>query len=220
VNQTGCPPGWATDEIMFYGNPPASCDMSVGAWIFLALFAIVIKFITALGHSYLWMKRKEFMQTSKNHAVQGLRFPLVPILTWLLLVVFVLMFVLTSLNLVNVKNNGAAFLFGVGWLIYGIFSNVFLVKFIGLGHRMLPNSRVRAFVKGKSARLSKLNIKGKVSLFFSLIALICQTVALCIVSLFVTDNFVVVRVAAAFQFWFCTQHGISMMIHFERVMRS
>ena len=198
MNQTGCLPGFATDTILFYSNVPQSCDMSVSAYIAFASLINLGKLFVALGHSYLWLRRAgnlKAKQTAKK--LNDRRIPIVPLLSWLSMITYILFFVFTGTD--NSFKGEANFLFGFGWLIFGILSLVYLLKFVSLGHRMVPKNHLKLFAK-VGEKLSKLNLSGKVGVFFCLLTLVGQTLTMCVVGLLFPQAYVVIRIANAFTF--------------------
>lgn len=218
MNTTGCAPGWATDQVLFYNNFQGACDMSVGAWIGITTVLIVLKFITAAGQSYLWYLREKDYKAKVQKQKQK-RMPMVPILSWSMFCIYFFIFLLPFYNVANTSNGFSGFVWGIGWLVFGLLSIIFFLKFIRLGSRILP-SKARAFTKPYGDSLSKLDMPGQISLVFQVLALIGQLIVLCVVGpIYPNENFVI-RTGSAFHAWFTFQHGVSMLVHFERIKKA
>ena len=216
MNTTGCPPGWATDQIVFYENRPFSCDLNINAWIAMGSILIFAKVLTAIGHSHLWYSRNKAWRERKVEKRRQRSIPFVPILSWIQVCCYMGIFILPAFNLASTENGVAAFFFGVGWMVYGLLSVIFLMKFVQLGARILPR-KARTVTKPYNESLRRLDTKGKLSLGFQFLAIAGQTFVLCVLGLaFPNQNFVV-RVATGFHAWCTAQHGATMLIHFERV---
>ena len=222
MNQTVCKDGFATDEIFFYENAPLTCDMAIWAWIFIGVVVTLIKLVVAIGHSYLWMKREASRQARKpkvtassNRAIP--RLPIVPTISWAMVVNFTLFFTLTGLNIANPINGLAAFWYGLAWLGYGISNLLFLLKFVSLGHRIVPQTRKWAATLNSNRKLSKLDLKETISLALSVLALIGQTLSLCIVSWIYPGHYTVIQTAVGFQGCFLVLLMFTLINHFRRI---
>ena len=189
--------------------------MSIDAWIAIGTTLVFFKLVTAIGHSHLWFVRNERFK-QKNMERYMRKVAVVPTLSWLFVVIFVCMFSLSALNIVNTENGLSGLCYGIGWLIYGINSNIFLLKFVRLGARILP-TRARAVTNVHHERLSTLDFRGRVSLGLQCVALFGQTVVLCIIGPSVPGERIVMQVAAGFHMMFTSLHGLSMFFHLERI---
>ena len=218
MNASGCPAGLATDQILFYENVQLACDMSISAWIGMGSALVFAKGFTAIGHTNMYYERERAYK-QKNPRELRRRIPWVPLLSWLMFLNYVLFFVLPALEVANSKNGVAGFFFGLGWLLFGCLSVIFLLKFIALGYKIIP-TQSRVLSQKDHDRLSQFEWKGKLSFALSIAALACQTVMLCIVGLIVPDDYTIIRIASGFHAWFTAQHGISMTIHIERIKKA
>jgi hypothetical protein len=223
VNTEGCPPGYATDEVMFHFNTPNNCDMAVPAYLSIGCILIVIKVLIATQHTRTWLHRRQNMRGSAARR----RLPLVPMLSWLMVFCYVPFFVLSFLNVGNVSNGIPAALFGSGWFLIGLFCLFYLFKFVSLGRRIIPQHRgFRSASKMQSDdskddddvdATSSFDVTGRLSVIFCVIALAGQTICFVILSLAIPNDPVILRVGFGFQAWFIIQHFFSIMHHFQRV---
>lgn len=215
MNRTGCAPGLATDTILFYANEPSACDMSVNVYIVLGALISFGKLVISLGHSYLWIRRaKNLKAKQQSRSFTGNRIPIVPLMSWIFLFTYLIFFTLTSTD--NSTKGEGNFFFGFGWLIFGASSLFYLMKFVSLGHRLVPKNHLKLFAKA-GEKLSKLSRFGKFGVFVCIIILLGQTITMCIVGLIFPLDYTVIRIANGFYASFLSQFTILLMDHFQRV---
>ena len=135
------------------------------------------------------------------------RIPIVPFMSWLSLLTYVLLFILKGTN--NSSKGEAWFLFGTSSLFY-------LMKFISLGHRLVPRKHFKYFPK-TGDKLSKMSSLGRIGFFCLSLTLIGQTITMCIIGLIFPEDYLVIRAANGFYASFLTQLSMFLMHHFERV---
>jgi hypothetical protein len=219
MNRSGCSEGWATDRILFYENPELNCDLSITAWIILGSILISLKALYAVVYSYSWLRREAELRKNKpSSRGTRLRLPIMPALAWVFFVTYLLFFVLSGTygNEINVLG----FLYGLGWCLFGIMYMIYLVKFMKLGHRIDPRPAANRNVSIPNEELTRIDLTGKVGLYFSGIALTGQTLMYCILGPIFSDNYVIVRIANGFECWFMAQTSFAMIHHFERIRKA
>ena len=115
-------------------SPPLSCNMNVGLWLFLAAWFPFTRLILAIGHTVTWVRRSRKLSKTKAK-----RFPVVPIVSWLLFLLYSIFFILTSLNRTRIALN--LFIYGLGWCVFGVAFLLYLRKFVSVGHRISPRTK-------------------------------------------------------------------------------
>lgn len=131
------------------------------------------------------------------------RIPIVPFMSWLSLLTYVLFFILTGTN--NSSKGEANFLFGFGWFLFGTSSLFYLMKFISLGHRLVPRKHFKYFPK-TGDKLSKMSSFGRIGFFC-----LSLTITMCIIGLIFPEDYLVIRAANGFYASFLTQ--LSMFLY-------
>jgi len=190
MNTTGCPSGYATDEILFYGNPPGSCDMPIAGYLTWAIILVLAKFVVAVAHAQSWMTReKNIASQSPVHKQRRMlsyygrqRLPVVPIISWIAFVVFLVNVILVATNVANTTNSIPALFQGLAIFTLRILCLLFLIKFISLGHRIAPRLKNWSKVEGSSSRTVKFDFFLKVSLSITIGMTIAQVILFCILA--------------------------------------
>jgi len=224
VDRQGCPPGTATDQVFFTQNPPGACDANLNGFIATAVIILAAKLFIAVQHSRVWLRRaatsKPKQQLSSSSSPFGTqRIPFVPTLSWLFFLALLLYFVGGGTNVFNAHNGWTPFLFGFGWFVFALSAIFFLLKFVSLGHRIAPRTKNNVFrsISGLD-KLSKFDTAGKISLVLCIVAMIVQTVLLCVVQMIPgVETEVIIRAALGCSGWFVLQHMVSINHHFQRV---
>lgn len=218
MNQTDCPPGRATDQVISLANIPGSCDVDFNGFVALVVFLGLTKILITIQHSLRWVQRERNIKT-KQILLDRKRWPVVPLISWGSAVAYLLFLIGSATDTFNAYNGWNAFMFGIGWLFYGLSSVMFLMKFVSLGHRIAPRSK-SAVIRSIAGveKLSKFDTAGKFSLCAGLAALVVQTVLLCIVQMIPgTDHEVMIRAAFGAQGYLVLQHILSILHHVERI---
>ena len=192
--------------------------MPVAAYIAIGTIITVWKLIVTLGHCYLYRLRTKTNKDKPSKRKQR-KVSFTPILSVAMLVIYIVFFSLTGLNVANVGNGWSAFLFGLGWLTFGLSSVVFLLKFVRLGYLIVP-SRARRFAQISGEKVDVLDFKGRVSLGLALFALLCQAFLLCVCAVIWPNDYTILQIAFGFHAWFSVQHGMSIVFQFENVKRA
>jgi hypothetical protein len=220
VNQTNCPAGFATDEILLHNQVDGACDLNVGAYVAIGAFLILVKFLIALQHTRAWLVRKKAL---KKRPSQIRRLPFVPALSWFMVCCYIPFFALTWTNIGSVHNGIPAALFGLGWFCIGLLCMFYLFKFVSLGYRIIPHripSRVHSSddeSKDGDDSTSRFDFAGKFSVICCFIALAGQSICFVILPLVIPDDVRILRIGFGFQTWFILQHSFSITHHFQRV---
>ena len=203
MNIIGCPPGLATDEALFYENIPLSCDLNIPVFVFIATGTISIKFIVAIGHTILWIRRERLKKNDaaekrkqEDEMICGKRLPIFPLISWFGLVILVLLFVLMGLNIANKDNGLIAFLCGLIWMIFCVASFVYLQKFVSLGSRIAKPGKWMKDLD-KNHNLNRFDNLGRISLALCYIAAITSITCYSIFSLIFPGKYV------SFYYCFC-----------------
>jgi len=251
MNQSGCPVGWATDQVVFYISPDFACDASVAVYIALGCTVCGLRLLAAVGHTTMWKERERKMRTRmrNNRRGENPRFPFIPVLSWLLVIDYTIFFALSGTNVGNPQNGLPAFFYGIGWLLFGIIALFYLLKFLRLGHRIAPRSKMMTVASsdgsdnrvvdgtnnGSTASsapvmvvgvasnqinrdsLSYLDRASKVHFVLAMVALLGQTVCLCVTGMALPGNYRVIQAANGFQVWFLLQLLTGLIHHCERV---
>lgn len=225
MDVTGCPGGYATDVVLFYDRTPLRCDMSVAVWIFFGVCISLLKFLTAMGHSYMWLRRRRLLR-KRNVRSKG-RLPLIPLLSWLFFGLILLFFCLTFANVINATNGVTSLLFGLDWSCFGVLSSGYLVKFVNLGNRILPKSKPIADAQSlDSSRethalnqpsLNRFDAKGKFIFVLMQIALLGQMLAYCVFGMVFANEYITVRIANGLQGIYLFLLQISLVNQLERI---
>lgn len=216
MNQTGCPAGFATDEVLLYASQPLSCNVNMSAYIVLSVILMLLKTFASCHYVRAWVKRQYNEKNKKR--LEG-RLPIVPIISWLSWLLHLAYFILIGLGVADAKNGLAAFLFGIGWTYFAFLSILFLLKFVSLGYRIAPRSAATKTFRlmPGAEKLSHFNIKGKISLFICVLMTILQFIFFCIVPFFYAVDDRYIRAGFGIQGYFLVQHAMSITNHFERV---
>ena len=208
---------FATDQV-FIQNEPLTCDMSVPLWIFAAVWFPFSRLILAVGHTFYFIRKKRrTMQENPPRLLRGKRrFPSTPIVSWILFFLYLALFSLTSVNYSSVPLNLC--IYGLGWLMFGLTFLLYLAKLVSVGHRISPRSGLLESSK-EVENLSKFDTFGKSVFVLAVISLTGQTVSFCILSWSLPGDYVVVRIANAFDGVFILTICLSLMYQFHRLIK-
>ena len=198
MNVTGCPPGLATDEALFYENIPLSCDVSIAVFISLAVGSTLVKLIVAIGQTLLWLRREAGMKKNPNDTrkkradlICGKRLPVIPLMSWTGFIILVVWFTLMGLDIANRDNGLVMFFVGLFVSLYFLSALAYLQKFVALGHRIAsPAKWMRDLDTSNS--LSRFDNLERVSLVLCCIAAACCLICYCIIALVIPGEYVLV----------------------------
>lgn len=178
MNQTGCPAGLATDEILMNGFEPGRCDMSVVVWNVLAAIAILGRFVIFVLHSHLWWTREaRNWQTNtgkRYYSAFTRRLPVVPILSFFYFLVLAIFLPLASANVINTSNGFGSFWVGIVWFLFTTQSLLYLKKFVSLGVKLVRGAK-NLFASSDAtsmnlSNLAKFDMWGRVSLIMCIVS--------------------------------------------------
>lgn len=196
MNRTGCPEGWATDTLVYYGNTPLACDMSVVGWHFVIIGCVVIKVVTAAGYIAMWTRRERLFRERKVvRKTNGSRIPVVPVLACFAVAAY-LTGTVVSLTLNGAAPGALAWAYGFVFLVFGLTYLGYVIKFIRLGHRIMP--RTRQVAAEDQAALSTMDLQGKVHVIITVIALLGQTICFCVLALVFAGDYTIIRIGSGF----------------------
>jgi hypothetical protein len=217
MNTTGCPDGWATDVIMFYNNEELACDMPVAVWIVFFVVFCGLKLFVAITHTKLWVTREHKRENNRSTAGRGRsarsrRFPIVPAMSWMLFMIYLAFFLVSTLN---VARGVPAFIFGLGWMLFGLIYLAYAFKFINLGHRI--GARSTDISKSERDKLSKIDVIGKIIVVIGFVSLIGQTICYCVLGLIYPSDYMFIQIANGFDGWFVASATTILLYQMQRV---
>ena len=221
MDPTGCPPGFVTDRVL-YGRASETCNIQIGGYIAFVAILFSLRAVTAAIHVLDWRRRQANAKVKQSRLLPGKKFkqrlPIVPGLSVIFTIVYGSFCLLVGLNVVNAENGGSAFIFGIGWTLFGLMSLFFLTKFISLGYRIVPRAKSQRFetISGVD-KLSRFTAWGRFGLFLLVILLAGQFTLLCVVSFLYNADDRYVRAAFGLQAAFVGLQGFSALGHLERV---
>jgi hypothetical protein len=217
MNTTNCPQGWATDKMFYFENADNACDLLVSAWFGTMSTIVILKFTTAVMLTALWIRRQQRAESKVAARRSKNRWPLVPMILWLMIVPY---FVATVLSVIIPEQIGLAlpFLYGCGWFLYGLYFFSYLAKFISLGYRIIPRKH-QALLNEDKNTLEKVNLILGLGIISAAIALLGQTFVLCVGSLVYPNQYLVIRIGAGFNAWFMFQGASIAVYQLNRVLQ-
>ena len=221
MNTTGCPPGFATDQVLFVSNPDLSCDTSVAFYIGLATTQLSLCALVAGGQFHQWYLREAAQRNRNGRASFGTRrLPLVPSCMFLFALSSAFLMILSGLNIATKSNAMAPFLYGIACTCYSFVHVAYLAKFISLGHRVIPKiMSPESFSDIDKERLHKYDGRGKVMLALCLLGAFSQTLCFCVLSPILAGNYLIIRLGAGCYVWFTALTTTLLVRHIERVKR-
>ena len=194
MNETGCPSGMATDNILLFENPPLACDLIVPFWEFIIISVTLVKFLVALGQTDLWIRRhyrKEASSKANAEFYCGRRLPLGVLASWYMFLGLLAFAVSTITNYANSENGGSAFIYGIVWFGFSLYNLMALQKFVRLGHRLIGNAGKKWLTNtDRNNRLAQFDIAGIISVVCAGIAIIGHSVAFCVLGLLYPNKYV------------------------------
>lgn len=169
MNQTDCPPGYATDSVLVYSNTLNKCETPMAAWLGSTITIIVLRSIVTCGQIHLWYSRESHRKDRKStnyregiDYIGGTRLPIIPTLSASVTISFTICVVLATLNIANYANGFSLFLFGWVVLFAGISHIFFVVKFVRLSDKLLGKFARKAI--GNVEILTRFDTKGRIIL--------------------------------------------------------
>jgi len=135
MNTANCPEGLATDQVFRVDNPEGTCDTNVAAYISLGVLLTLAKGIVAVLHARAWLRRQRKLYAKVDRKKH---YPIVPGLSILGFVQYLVFFPLTITNVANAINGWSFAIHATGWLAFGVMSIFFLMKIVRLGRRLVP----------------------------------------------------------------------------------
>jgi hypothetical protein len=190
---TNCPDGWATDQVLMHGEPLDRCDASVTAMISVFAVTTCLQLFVALGQTHLWIGRerrkrlKNVDARNKKTFICGVKLPLVPALSWLAAVLFLLFAVLALLNIANTSNGAPTFFIGMIMVCYAIIALLLFLKFVSLGHNVIGAGggkwAAQQLAAEQQSKLTKFDQTGRVIMFLAFAALLGCFLSFCVFGL-------------------------------------
>ena len=134
MDQTGCPPWYATDNILI-PHPQTPCTAPILGFIIPVVVVILFKTYVLRGVWTFWLSRRAEMR--KSRAFMN-RHPVVPVLLTTVNVLFVVFLVLVMTNVASASNGGAMLLFSITCFVWAGYCLFHVKKYVGLGRRLIP----------------------------------------------------------------------------------
>ena len=197
MNTTGCAYPFATDEIFQLSSSAVSCNSSMVTFWFLAAFSLVLRLIPALKQALNWK-----LHSLKRAKVNGMpkrrrNFPMAQITSMIEWTFFLVLFLLSGFNIVNMGNAWSLSLLSAAFLFFACSFTVSYVRFVRLGNRILPRAH-RTEENQKS--LSTLDGFGKLALHVQIASLVFSSVILIIIGPIIPEHDVLLgKLAFAFK---------------------
>ena len=149
MNREGCASPFATDEFALNPSSSTPCNVNLIGYIFWFGVLTFAKLATAVGISYDWwsryrsrvgrVRRKIALQESQER--RGIRLPIVPGLNLLQAFAFVALLVTTSEGICSAQNGCGLAMYSSKYVLFGMYVQLLLKQFIGLGRKMIPLAR-------------------------------------------------------------------------------
>ena len=135
MDPRGCPdPLWVTDNAFeLHLNQP--CQSPLLGWILTFTFLTSIKTYVVIGIWRVWFFQRR-QELRKKTSVR--RYPIVPTLTTATVLCYYLLLVLVATNTVNAYNGGAFAIYSVMCFLWGIYTLLFIRKYVRAGKRLIP----------------------------------------------------------------------------------
>ena len=144
MNSTGCPRGYATDQLMLYGEDLKLGSCEVYFPLFLGLFLSLTVFRFALSVVLLkqWLDREKARRALKKEVDKKYhRLPVVPGFLFFAVIFLALFTALSSVNLINSSNNGSLVLLCLFYIPAMMFGYVSTKRVLKFGKRIIPLSK-------------------------------------------------------------------------------
>ena len=144
MNTTGCPPNYATDQLMLYGQDLklGSCEVYLPLYIGLFASLASLRVLVSILLFKQWSDREKLRrELHKDKHKKKHRFPLVPSILAIGALLLILFSILSSMNFINSSNNGALALLcliNIPSLVFGYLASSRVLKF---GKKIIPFSR-------------------------------------------------------------------------------
>jgi hypothetical protein len=150
MNTTNCPPYYATDEIWWARLDAPPCSLNIPAWLTVAVWLCVSRFLIAFIHLRDWRSRQIYLTKKYNSVDNAKRLPVQPIASMYTAITQTLFFVLASTDSISVRD-GTSYVMLAWWGI-GFLSVEFLMfrRIVTLGHKIIPlGKRYRSETAGE-----------------------------------------------------------------------
>jgi hypothetical protein len=193
MNQTNCPPGWATDQFLLHEQPLDTCGMSVSVFTSLVVIVMATQLVITVGQTHLWLRRERRKGNRdaiarREAMICGQRLPVVPALSGLTFLVLLVTWTLTGLNLVNSMNGGSNFITGVGFLLFAVINMLSLLKFVSLGYNIIGRGTANKLASQhlgteRQANLRKFDTMGKITMFIGISSMLGTFLSFCVFGL-------------------------------------
>ena len=156
MDTTNCSQGYATDQVLLYGEDfvPFSCGVNLGVYIGVFIVLTLLRGAMCTAQFSLWQSRENKLvaRTGKRRS----RWPILPLLSFLSFLMVGLFTILTSLNVANSSNGGSLMLLALFFLPLGITGIFISAKIINLGKKIIPLSTLKLDRGNNLSRLSGL----------------------------------------------------------------
>jgi hypothetical protein len=142
-NQDGCPPLWATDEILTFNPIKQPCGLLVPVWLLFISISCALRIFIAFRHWLYWFarQRKEYKRTltsPQERSKRDKRLPIVPILSIVVAIMQIAFVTLVSTNTIS-SRSGVSLIVAVLWFHpQKLLNQLFALKLIRLGKRISP----------------------------------------------------------------------------------
>jgi hypothetical protein len=155
MNTNNCPTNWATDEIFlcepYIANP---CSANVTAYIVAGSVLTGIRVLVLIQQYITWNTREQNKKhqnpnhnfnntTNPNGKIIKRNLPVVVIMGLLTILLFILILVLTSYNMVSCKNGTSGLLLGIFFLPLNVSAALWSNRIIRLGRKLIPLSKMQ-----------------------------------------------------------------------------
>jgi hypothetical protein len=144
-----CIPGWATDTT-YEKNNIGDCGTSIIAFWIVSMTICIVRLICALKRGRTWNER---WKAGLQHG----RWPLAPIVSFLISILYANMFLMIGLNILNAWNGFSFTLLGLAFFLVSLDYIMSLLKLVRLGKKIIPMS-----VGDRGNHLNKFNKMGTV----------------------------------------------------------
>ena len=142
MDQSGCPPGWARDEMfMLIPQLTGQCDTPIAAYYVLVGLVVVAKVVMAIRMSRAWWLRHTRILKSgdpRRIAAEKKRLPVIPLNVCISSIAYIALYATVATNQANTYNGAPYALYGFGFTLCVGLILLFLPKIMQLANRLAP----------------------------------------------------------------------------------
>jgi hypothetical protein len=226
MNTENCSIGRATDETFLRVENGPRCTVELIEYDIAAGLLLSIRFLTMIAVWFHWRRKKlKFTNRQMNNANISKaqqeswqrRWPIIPTLAIMMVIVWITMFVLIRLNLSSAYNGVTLLLWALTYNGWAFYTFIYQRKIIRLGKKVLGGAR--SMLSQESPELQNFDINLKLLFFVEFICILVQSISGIILGMIFPGEIIWIQIAFVFEGLYMILSASTLIYQIQRVKR-